>query len=311
VLFGYPATFARPGLTDGSVCSICGETVRQQQEIPQLIGRVSQWNMTVADDLKVNFYLEISDEIVSTTTVKLKFGGNTTSYRADNLTKTNDGKYLVTACISAAQMNDDIVIIISSGSYLSTSATYSAKQYCYSILNDQQHSAYHALVKEMLNYGAMAQIYFGYQADDLANNNFTGAAINAIPEQAEYDMAVTGTIEGISFYGASLVFKDRIAIRYYFRYDGDLTQYSFSAGNLPIAYDLKDGLLCIEIADILPQDLDQQITLTVTDAAGSELSVTYGPMNYIVRMNEKGDDSLKALVKALYNYHLAAKALTA
>ena len=57
--------------------------------------------------------------------------------------------------------------------------------------------------------------------------------------------------------------------------------------------------------------MDQQITLTVTDAGGNTLTVTYGPMNYIVRMNEKGNDALKALVKALYNYHLAAKALTA
>ena len=41
----------------------------------------------------------------------------------------------------------------------------------------------------------------------------------------------------------------------------------------------------------------------------SGLSVSYSPMNYIVRMNAKGSDSLKALLKALYNYHLAAKAL--
>ena len=67
----------------------------------------------------------------------------------------------------------------------------------------------------------------------------------------------------------------------------------------------------VEVADILPQDIDQQITLNVTDASGNTLTVTYGPMNYIVRMNEKGSDTLKALVKALYNYHLAAKALTA
>jgi hypothetical protein len=32
-------------------------------------------------------------------------------------------------------------------------------------------------------------------------------------------------------------------------------------------------------------------------------------MNYIVRMNAKGSDNLKNLLKALYNYHLAAKQL--
>ena len=64
-------------------------------------------------------------------------------------------------------------------------------------------------------------------------------------------------------------------------------------------------------SDILPQNLDQQITLTVTDADGNALSVTYGPMNYIVRMSTKGSEELKVLLKALYNYHLAAKALRA
>jgi hypothetical protein len=31
-------------------------------------------------------------------------------------------------------------------------------------------------------------------------------------------------------------------------------------------------------------------------------------MDYIVRMSQKGSDTTKALVKALYNYHLVAKA---
>lgn len=48
---------------------------------------------------------------------------------------------------------------------------------------------------------------------------------------------------------------------------------------------------------------------SIFDAEGNEISVTYSPMNYIVRMNANGSDSLKALLKALYNYHLAAKAL--
>ena len=67
----------------------------------------------------------------------------------------------------------------------------------------------------------------------------------------------------------------------------------------------------IEIADILPQNLEQQITLTITDADGNALTVSYGPMNYIVRMNEKGSVELQNLLKALYNYHLAARNLNA
>jgi hypothetical protein len=32
-------------------------------------------------------------------------------------------------------------------------------------------------------------------------------------------------------------------------------------------------------------------------------------MNYIVRMSTKGSDNLKALMKAIYNYHLAAEVI--
>ena len=61
----------------------------------------------------------------------------------------------------------------------------------------------------------------------------------------------------------------------------------------------------------MPQDMDQAITLTVTDAQGNILKVNYSPIDYIVRMNQKGSDTMKNLVKALYNYHLAAKAYCA
>ena len=54
----------------------------------------------------------------------------------------------------------------------------------------------------------------------------------------------------------------------------------------------------VEVDEINPQELDAQITVVVTDANGNELAVSYGPMNYIVRMNENGSDTLKALVKA-------------
>ena len=127
-----------------------------------------------------------------------------------------------------------------------------------------------------------------------------------VPETAA-DLITRDKISNLSFHGASLVYRDRIAVRYYFT--GDVTGCTFSANGNTYTPVAKDGLHYVEIPDILPQNLDQQITLTVTDANGNTLTVAYSPMNYIVRMNEKGSDTLKALVKALYNYHLATKAL--
>ena len=67
--------------------------------------------------------------------------------------------------------------------------------------------------------------------------------------------------------------------------------------------DLLQGLEVIKTN----ADLDQQITLTVSNGT-DDLTVTYGPLNYIVRMNEKGSENLQALVLAMYNYYLVAEA---
>lgn len=210
--------------------------------------------------------------------------------------------------ISPVNMNDIIkatlYVTYDGFTYQSETTEYSVVEYCREILADDSYSEYHALVKEMLNYGAMAQVYFDYDAQNLANDGIADVAATDVPETAE-ELIVADNLSGLNFYGASLVYRDRIAVRYYFT--GDVTELTFTAnGNtyLPVA---KDGMHYIEIADILPQDLDQQITLTVSDKDGNTLTVTYGPMNYIVRMYAKDDANLQNLMKALYNYHLAAK----
>ena len=303
---GYAPTLFAPGLTDGVICQCCGTVIEAQQEIPKLEGSVAQWNLSMEDDWKVNFHLQISDSIVPSAQVHILLGENDQSFNVSNLQKIEDGYYLASVGIAAAQMNDAISVQVINGEDCGEVYTYTVRQYCDTILADSSQSQYHALIKEMLNYGAMAQVYFGYDAENLANDGITGTAATEVPETAE-EMTVSDKISSLNFYGASLVYRDRIAVRYYFT--GDVTGCTFTAnGNtyIPVA---KDGMHYIEIADILPQNLDQQITLTVTDAAGNTLSVTYGPMNYIVRMNAKGSENLKNLLKALYNYHLAAKAL--
>ena len=266
-------------------------------------GKVVSWGMILDDSLTANFKIKFADNIIAdhNAYVSVLVAGNEQKIP---ISQAVNG---IKVEMSAAQMTDEIVLrIVSGDGSASDCYSYTIKEYAEFLLSDETYSAYHTIVKEMLNYGAMAQNYFGYNIEQLANDGLTGAAYAEIPKYVE-DMSYTGTIRGLNFYGASLVYRDRIAVRYYFT--GDLTGCTFTEnGNIyqPVA---KDGMYYVEIADILPQNLDQQITLTVFDAEGNTLSVTYGPMNYIVRMNEKGSDALKNLLKALYNYHLAAKAL--
>ena len=269
---------------------------------------VGQWGLVLEDDLRVGFHLNVDSSISASARIRISCGEQVHEYSVSELPMLEQGEYLLTVNVAPAEIMEEIVVQLLDNNTIIKEATHTVREYCNTILADSSYSQYHALVKEMLNYGAMAQVYFDYDAENLANDGITGVANAEVPQTAE-EMIVSDKISGLSFYGASLVYRDRIAVRYYFT--GDVTGCTFTANGNTYTPVAKDGMYYIEIADILPQDLDQQITLTVTDADGNALAVTYGPMNYIVRMNEKGNDALKALVKALYNYHLAANALTA
>ena len=269
-------------------------------------GKVREWNISLDDALSVAFYLQIAEQAVPAGQISIQIGEEETLLNISELSPNIDGYYVVTQKVPAAQMNDQIVIQVIDGESASQPQSFSVRRYCDTILEEESYSQYHQLVKALLNYGAMAQIYFGNNTQNLANNGITGTENVEVPKTVE-EIKYIDNIPGLSLYGVKLVYRDRIAVRYYF--EGDVTDCTFTANGLSYAIVAKDGMYYMEVADILPQDLDQPITLTVTDGKGNTLLVTYNPMDYIVRMREKGSQKLCDLLKALYNYHLAAKAL--
>jgi hypothetical protein len=136
---------------------------------------------------------------------------------------------------------------------------------------------------------------------------YADAGKQSIPEDFNSDVLVAGRVEGISFYGASLLFTSKTAVRFYFAAQKTITNFTFTAGDKVIQPVEKNGLWYIEVDNIVPQELDVPITVVVNDGT-NEISVTYSPMHYIVRKYANGPDNLKALLQAMYNYHLAAKA---
>ncbi len=262
------------------------------------------WNITLADDISANFHICLTEEKLNKTAINITVGNNQYSVNANGLSKSENGCYILKVGIAAAQMTDIISLQLAEENGEFYTSTYTIREYAETILNDSTLSKEHNLVVAMLNYGAASQKYFTHNEDALANEGISSEVTHQVPKSTA-DMLVNGRINGINFYGASLVYQDRIAVRYYFT--GDVTGCTFTANGNTYTPVEKDSMYYVEIADILPQNLDQQITLTVTDASGNTLTVAYGPMNYIVRMDAKGDENLKNLMKALYNYHLAAK----
>lgn len=268
---------------------------------------VDQWNITLEEGFKINFFLNISNSLMNTAILEVSVGQRTEEYNIGDLLQCEDGKHKLTVNISAAQMTEDVIISLINNEEIIETVTYNVVQYCEYVLSHEGYSSYHDLVRQMLNYGGAAQVHFGYNTGDLANTGVTDISTVAVPQTTE-KQSVCGKADGISFYGASLVYRDRIAVRYYFNAT-DISAHTFTVNGKAYTPVLKDGMYYIEIADILPQNLNQQISLIVTDKNSQEMTVSYGPMNYIVRMSQTGSESLKALLKALYNYHLAASQL--
>lgn len=277
-------------------CNDCGETI-STQSIPYLAGAVESWSMTLGGDLSVNFRIFAHETIRENAQIAVTIAGE--AYDIGNIAVGEDGYYAVTIKIAAAQMADTINIQItnSNGQNAGVSKDYTVKQYADYILTDPEGKFTDkdkALVQAMLNYGGAAQTYFGYNTENLVSTEFG----TETPETND-EMVVTDTSSDINFYGASLIFRERIAVRFYFT--GNVEGKLFTVQGKDVEATKKDDLYYVEIGDIVPYQLGQQYTVTADG-----ISVTYGPLNYIVRMFEKGDTKTKNLMQALYNYYLVA-----
>ena len=102
-------------------------------------------------------------------------------------------------------------------------------------------------------------------------------------------------------------------MRLYFQVlSGSIEDYVFSNGTDNLTAVAKGDYYYIEFANITPNKWNEVVNLYVTKGE-QNIHVQYSPLSYMVRMSgkETSGDSLKNLLKAMYNYHLAAKAFTA
>ena len=254
--------------------------------------------VSLGSELVVNFYAEVTD--TEGAAMAFRVGKDTKTVPVTQARHIEGNLYAFPCAIAAAQMADTIEATLSdSGNTYQTSTSvlsyaeklFASKQWDKLAAND--------MMVATLNYGAAAQKYFGYKTENLANAGYEKATTAEVPTVDSSNM-VSGSVSGISFYGASLVFETRIAVRFYFAVSGDIADYSFSIGEAPV---YKNGMYYVEVPDINPQDYAESIALTVND----QMTVTYSPMQYISRMHGKTERAeLKTLVSELYQYHLTA-----
>lgn len=288
-------------------------TIELPTVIQEPMGEVTQLQITLQEDISMKLYTLLTDAYLQDAGnyAQITVGEESVTVPVSEAeVKVIDGitYHVFTAKVAAAQMTEKITLqFFRSSGEKSEAYICTVREYAQKLLDSAEESACHSLVNQLLDYGAKAQLYFGVNTENLANAGNEIENLREVPEQTE-PMKVEGRVDGIDFYGATLLFQNMIAVRYYFTAPDGAEHISFTINGEKCTVEQNNGMYYVECSDINPQQYSEMITVTASDE-NETLYVSYSPMNYIVRMyNGSASQSLKTLLKALYNYHLEAVA---
>jgi len=296
-------TYTVDGMTE-TVCPACGTITKRDANAIEKFDLAGA-NMTLGNELKLNFLAKTSDLSDGEYTAKITHNGEVTEAV---FARYNSGYQFVSYAVSAKQMADTISVVVcdEDGNEVSNVYETSVRTYAMNLLgNKTLGSAVKTLVVDMLNYGAEAQNYFSYNKADLANALLTDA------QKALATAAVTCTnkqVKGENFYGANLSLEDRILLNIFFKnvtegMTAKVTYRDYAGTAKSFTKELvqhSGNIYKVIIDEIVLADAFSPVTVTVYNADGTiHGSGTDSVESYIART---GNSALnEAIIKFAYS----------
>ena len=297
------------------------------------------YSLENADVLMANMGLLIFDSALADGTIDDAIENIEGVYREDN-------GYMVSSYgIPAKKMGDTIYFKayakLADGSYIySELKSYSAVEYANDRLANSDNAKTKALCVALLNYGAAAQTYFGYNTDNLMNAHLTQEQ-QALVEAYRSDMvAPVGTVDsakvgdfvangGFGVKYPSVNFDGYFSIYYNFQVtepvDGDVTLYYWTRStyenvdvltvdNAHNGYPMEEangGFYRNSVGSIAAKELDDTIYVAAVYESGGVTYCTgvlaYSLGAYCVDRAENGSENMQALAAATAVYGYYAK----
>ena len=275
-------------------------------------------SITLDGSIGVNFYVELTDELLESDTAEMVFtvpnGSKTDTQtllvkdvKADSSNKVVIGGktyYKFKCSVSAKDMASEITAQMFDGEKAGTEYKYSVKDYADYLLSHTQGNTEFTnaapLVKAMLSYGAYSQTYFG-EGTPLADSYKAAVDCVAVPVDFEYKDANASLPEGVTFEGATLSLKSETTLSLYFK--GLPANTTFTCSGKTVDTSKNGEYVVARIRGIKANELQNDFTVKF-----GESSVKYNAMTYCYNVLNGGsnDEDLQNVCKALYQYSQAA-----
>ena len=246
---------------------------------------------------------------------------------ASEITKTVNGNtylYGEFTGIAAKEMTKEITATVEGTSdggitnCYSTSYTTSVADYAKRLIAmDGTSDTLKTLLVDMVNYGASAQNYFGYNTSDPANAEFDdyqsyASATHSLTNFNNSDSSVTNTGD-VKIYGRTLVLENRVGVAVILdtsEYTGKLSDIKINISGNEVSdiisgQDLKpygEGKYYGVTYAILPTKMDETCTFTVMVNDVESARMTYGISAYAYNMRKNSNTKLVTLLQDIVEY---------
>ena len=339
-----------PDADNDGRCDDCG------QYIDGIGAKLAGYSLSLTGNIGVNFYMELSNDIVNDESAYMNFilpNGTTSKVyvsgtHEDGSTATTDTTvkdgvtyYVFTCEVAAKEMTSDIQaqMIGNNGEKKGTVHTYTVKEYADYILShtsaagSNYGSATVQLVKGMLNYGGVAQKYFGYKTDQLASDGLAltepvfddTSIIKFIKDEANKASIINySDSDKVTFKSAYLSLNSTTDLCVYVQFAEDVTvqedMFAILLGSNEISknqYEVtkvnEGNCYKITLHGIKASQLQKKYEFEVNLSETEQSVLKYGATSYAYTIMSSACDnidnieSLRDVVKALYAYGSCAQ----
>ena len=297
------------------------EPVEYEFGQPENITAVSA-AMALEGTLKINFYLNIPDNMLESTYIRMKLGNDEEGILvpAKEAEKDNQGRYRFQMPFNSTQMRDEITVTAedadgkalaiysSNGSELTEGIKYSALTYINNKLNSDDLKLAE-LMRAVNNYGKYAQLNFNYgELDSDPDPLELEASV-----LADYASKKSGSAEGLTLKSASVECETGTNVHVYFALEEGyaIEDYEFEINGEKVnaEWNASKKYYRITAENINSNKLQTMYEFKACRKGENEgITLQYGVYSYIYSKLSNANTSaeMKNLVKALYYYNIAA-----